>query len=125
MSGLIVPVKGFTQAVRAPANATTLYVSGLTARQADGSILGGDVRTQTRYILESLKNILAEAGGTLDDVVRTTQYLRDMKDHPQMQEVKREFFGEQLPASTSVEISRLFDDRQLIEIEATAVVKGK
>jgi enamine deaminase RidA (YjgF/YER057c/UK114 family) len=120
-----VPVRGFTQAVTAPSSGTLVFVSGLTARNADGTIVAeGDTRGQTRQIFENLKVILKEVGGTLDDVVRTVQYLKDMRDHPQMQEVKREYFGDRPPASTSVEVSRLFDERQLIEIEATAVIQA-
>lgn len=129
-----VPVRGFaeaakvpfTQAVKAPASGTLVFVSGLTARTADGTIVAeGDIRGQTRQILESLKIILAEAGGTLDDVVRTVQYLRRMEDHAGMTEVKREYFGDDPPASTSIEISRLYDPRQMIEIEATAVLPSR
>ena len=118
-----VPVRGFSQAVLAPASGRLLFVSGLTARRADGTIVAeGDIRGQTRQILENLKVILAEAGATLDDVVRTVQYFRSMDDHPGMQQVKSEYFGDRSPASTSVEVSRLYDPRQLLEIEATAVV---
>ncbi len=118
-----VPVRGFTQAVEAPAGGRLLFVSGITARRADGAIVGeGDIRAQARQVYESLRLILAEAGGTLDDVVRTTTYLRRMEDHAAMHEVKLEVFGERLPASTTVQIVRLFDERQLIEVEATAVL---
>ena len=121
-----VPVKGFTQAVKVPMNGQMVFISGLTARLADGTIAAeGDVGGQTKQIFESLKIILEEAGGSLKDVVRTVQYLRSMKDHAIMQEVKTEYFSGQNPPSTSVEISRLFDERQLIEIEATAIIGGR
>jgi 2-iminobutanoate/2-iminopropanoate deaminase len=118
-----VPVAGFSQAVRAPAAGTFIFVSGLTARRADGSIDGvGDVALQTRIILENLRTILAEAGATLSDVVRVVTYLRDMGAHEVMHAVRREFFGDTPPASTTIEVSRLFDESQLLEIEATAIV---
>jgi enamine deaminase RidA (YjgF/YER057c/UK114 family) len=118
-----VPVAGFSQAVRAPAAGTFIFVSGLTARRADGSIDGvGDVALQTRIILANLRTILAEAGATLDDVVRVVTYLRDMGAHEVMHTVRREFFGDTPPASTTIEVSRLFDESQLLEIEATAIV---
>lgn len=119
-----VPVKGFTQAVEAPRDGRLLFVSGLTARRADGTIVGeGDVRVQARQVYENLKLVLAEAGGTLDDVMRTTTYLRSMEDQPAVHEVKLEYFGDHPPASTTVQIVRLYDERQLIEVEATAVVR--
>lgn len=121
-----VPVPGFTQAVKVTTPGAMVFVSGLTARQADGTIVAeGDIRGQTRQIFENLKVILAEAGGTLQDVVRTVQYFRSMADHPGMQQVKDEYFGEHSPASTSIEIVMLYDPRQMIEIEATAVLAAR
>lgn len=122
-----VPVRGFTQAVKVGVpGATMIFVSGLTARRPDGSIASeGDIRGQTRQIFESLKSILAEAEATLADVVRTVTYLRRMEDHAGMQEVKNEFFPAGAPPSTSIEISRLYDERQLVEIEATAIVTAR
>ena len=118
-----VPVPGFTQAVEAGPGGRMLFVSGLTARVADGAIVGeGDIRVQARQVYENLRLILAEAGATLEDVVRTTTYLRRMEDQPIVHEVKLETFGEHPPASTTVQIVRLYDERQLIEVEATAVL---
>jgi len=114
------------QAVKVSPTATFVFVSGLTARAPDGSIVGeGDIRAQTRRIFENLKSVLSESGATLNDVVRVVQYVRQMSDHPQMQEIKREYFGDHRPASTTVQVSRLFDERQLLEIEATAIVGGQ
>lgn len=118
-----VPVAGFTQAVRAPSGSQFLFVSGLTARRADGEVAHvGDITGQTRQVLENLRNVLEEAGATLDDVVRIVTYLRDINDHPAMHAVRREFFGDEPPASTSVEISRLYHPDQLIELEATVAL---
>jgi enamine deaminase RidA (YjgF/YER057c/UK114 family) len=118
-----VPVPGFTQAVRVPANRDLLFVSGLTARTADGTIVAvGDIRNQTRQVLENLRTILAEVGATLDDVVRIVTYLRSADDHAIVHTIRNEYFNGQQPASTTVTVTRLFDDRQLIELEATAVL---
>lgn len=121
-----VPVAGFTQAVRAPAASQLIFVSGLTARTAQGNVADvGDITGQTRRVLTSLANILSEAGATLDDVVRMVTYLRNMEDHPAMHAVRREFFGDDPPASTTVEISRLYHPEQLIELEAIAAVPAQ
>ena len=118
-----VPVAGFTHATEAPVGARMVYVSGLTSRRGDGEVLfPGDAAAQARQIMENLKAILAERGGTLDDVVRIVTYLRNMGDHPAMHAVRREYFGDDPPASTSVEVSRLYHPDQLIEIEATAAI---
>jgi 2-iminobutanoate/2-iminopropanoate deaminase len=119
-----VPVAGFTQAVQAPAAGKLVFVSGITARNADGKIEGvGDPAAQAKRILENLRIILAEAGGSLDDVVRIVTYLRDMQHHPAVHAVRHQYFGDSPPASTTVEVSRLFDESQLVEIEATAIIR--
>lgn len=126
VSSYHVPVAGFTHAVRTPAEGTLIFISGLTARDANGEIeVDGDPEGQTRKILQSLTSILAATGGSLDDVVRIVTYLVDMRHHPVVHAVRREYFGDNPPASTTVEVSRLFDERQLIEIEATAIVSGE
>lgn len=121
-----VPVGGFTYGVRISGGGSLVFVSGLTARDERGEISPlGDPAGQTRRILRSLEGLLGEVGGTLDDVVRTVTYLVDMQHHPEVHAVRREFFGDRPPASTTVQISRLFDERQLVEIEATAVLSGQ
>lgn len=119
----VVPVAGFTQAVRAPAGSQLIFVSGVTARDEEGNVADlGDVAAQTRRVLRALTSILAEAGATLDDVVKTVTYMRNMEDHAAMHEVRREFFGDHPPASSTVEVSRLYHPDQLIEIDAIAAV---
>lgn len=123
MSSYHVPVAGFAQAVLAPAAGRMLFVSGLTARAADGSVLAvGDPAAQARVILDALRAILAEVGAGPDAVVRTVTYLVDMHHHAAVHEERLRFFGDPPPASTTVEVTRLYDPRQLLEIEATAVL---
>ncbi len=117
------PVGVFSQAVRVPAQGHVIYVSGLTARNVDGTTHApGDVRAQTRRVLDNLRVILAAGGATLDDVVRVVVYIRDMGDFKAIHEVRAEYFTQDPPASTMVEVSRLVAADMLIEIEATAVV---
>lgn len=117
------PVGVFSQAVKVSAAGHLVYVSGLTARDPAGGVVGrGDVKAQTRKILENLRTILAEAGATLDHVVKVTVYIRDMeRDFRAIHEVRAEFFKKDPPASTMVEVSRLVEPDHLIEIEAVAV----
>jgi enamine deaminase RidA (YjgF/YER057c/UK114 family) len=120
-----VPVEGFSQAIRADASGSMLFVSGLTARLADGTVAClGDPAGQTRVILSALRDILRQAGGGLQDVVRIVTYLMDINDHSTVHAVRREFFGDRPPASTTVQVTRLFDERQLLEIEATAIISA-
>jgi reactive intermediate/imine deaminase len=119
------PIGVFSPAVKVPAQGHLIYVSGLTARTADGKTHApGDVTAQTRFILENLKTILAEGGATLDDVVRVVVYIRNMNDFKAIHAVRAQYFTKDPPASTMVEVSRLVNDDMLIEIEATAVVGG-
>ena len=118
------PVGVFSQAVKVPAAGHLVFVSGLVPRPPEGGTVGrGDVRAPTRYVLESLRAILAEAGGTLEDVVKVTVFIRNMeRDFKAMHEVRAEFFPKNPPASSMLEVPRLVDPDHLIEIEAVAVV---
>jgi 2-iminobutanoate/2-iminopropanoate deaminase len=118
-----VPVAGFTQFVVAEPGTEMVFISGLTARQADGSVGAvGDAAAQTDLILASMQRMMEAAGGSLDDVVRIVTYLTDIEDHHAMHQVRRKYFGENPPASTSVQVVRLFHPDQLVEIEATAIL---
>ena len=117
-----IPVPGFSHAVLAPAG-RLLFVSGLTARDEAGTIVGeGDPEAQVRQILHQLGVILADAGASLDDVMQCHTYARDIGSWPAVEAGFRDAFGDTWPTSTFVEVSRLYDDRQLVEIDAVAVV---
>lgn len=119
--GLSVPISHYSDAVRA---GNTIYVSGQASLDANGNLVGrGDVVAQTRQTLENMKTVLAAAGATLDDVVKVTVYLANRDDRPKVNEVRKEYFKANRPASTLIEISRFAIEGMLIEIEAIAVVK--
>jgi reactive intermediate/imine deaminase len=116
------PLGAYSQAVEVTGLARMLYVSGLTAREPDGSVYGvGDVRAQTERVLDSLAAILETAGGSLQDVVRVV-YVRDITQWPAVHEVRSRYFRVDPPASSMVEVSRLVHEDLLIEIEATAAL---
>jgi 2-iminobutanoate/2-iminopropanoate deaminase len=113
----------FAQATTVEAAGRIVFVSGMTARCADGTIAGiGDVAEQTRQVLENIQAALAQAGGTLADVCRLDVYVRDIADFDRIHAVRALYFTEPLPASTMVEVSRLAHPDYLIEINAIAVV---
>lgn len=113
----------FSQATTIEATGRLVFVSGMTARRPDGSIAGaGDVREQTRQVLENVKAAVEAAGGTLADVCRVDVYVRNMEDFAKIHEVRAQYFTEPLPASTMVEVSKLAHPDYLIEISAIAVV---
>lgn len=88
---------------------------------ATGEIVQGDIKAQTRQVLENLKAILEMAGSTLANVVKTTVYMRDLKEFGEMNEVYAGYFIESAPARTTVEVSRLPRDVR-IEIDAVGLL---
>ena len=100
-----------------------IFASGQVARNAQGQTVGvGDIKVQTRQVLENLKAVLEEGGATLDDVVKVTVFVTNVAEHfSQIHEVRAEFWGKDYPASTLVEVSALANPDFLIEIEAVAV----
>lgn len=119
-----VPIDGFSQIIVGGPSGQTLYVSGLTSRDADGTIVGvGDMAAQARQILVNMMNILQAAGATLDDVVQIRTYVTDITLWDAIDSVWRGYWGDVWPASTLVQIDRLFDPRMMIEMEAVARVE--
>jgi len=99
------------------------FLSGFTSRDEQGNVHGiGDIRAQTRRVCEMLRNVVQQAGGQLSDIVRVDVYTVDITHFGAIHEVRREFFPANPPASTMVQISRLVDERSLIEINAIAVL---
>ena len=97
-----------------------IFVSGTSARRADDSIAGEDIRTQTRSVIENIRDILAAAGASLADVVEVSTFLVSMDDFGGYNEVYGEFFGYQGPARTTVAVAALPHPQLLIEIKAVA-----
>ena len=113
----------FSSGVKA-APGETLYISGQLARDDTLQLIGkGDIRAQTRQVLENIKKVLARAGGTVDDIVKVTVFVKDMSQFREIHDVRLEYFREEhLPASTMVQVSAFTLPDALIEIEAVAVL---
>lgn len=117
------PKGTFSQAVRA---GNLIYTTGLTARDVTGKIIGkGDVRVQARQVFENIKNILASQGATMDDVVKRTIYMRDIKQLPEVYKVMSEYFTNpsSFPACSCIQPANLADPDYLVEVEVVAAVK--
>ena len=115
----------FSQAVEADRGGRLVFISGMTARRADGTIAGvGDVEAQTRQVCENLKAAVEAAGGTLADICRVDVYVRNMEHFDVIHRVRREYFPPPAPASTMVEVNKFTSPDYLIEINAIAVVPG-
>ncbi len=104
----------------------TLYISGQLGRDDDLRLDGkGDIKVQTRRVLENIGKVLSRAGGTFDDIVKVTVFIKDMSQFREIHDVRLEFFNEEhLPASTMVAVSGFTLPDALIEIEAVAVIGG-
>jgi 2-iminobutanoate/2-iminopropanoate deaminase len=98
------------------------YSSGQIPLTAAGELVEGDIKEQTNQVFENLKAVLAAAGTSLDKVVKTTVFMKDMNDFVDMNEVYAQHFGEHKPARSAVEVARLPKDVK-VEIEVIALVK--
>ena len=97
-----------------------IFVSGqIPIDPATSQVVGDDVAAQTERVLKNLAAILEAAGASLDQVLKTTVYLRDLNDFGKMNEVYARFFGAQPPARATVQVARLPRDVS-VEIEAVA-----
>jgi 2-iminobutanoate/2-iminopropanoate deaminase len=105
-------------------NKTLLLLSGQIAVDESGSLVGkGDMTAQANYIFNQIGTMLAAHGATFADVVNVRTYLTDMDQIAEYGAARRPRFNKDaMPTSTTVEVSRLFVDGALIEIEVTAVV---
>lgn len=98
-----------------------VYLSGqIPLDPVTGQTVSGDIAEQTERVLENLKAVLEAAGSSLDQVLKTTVFLKDMAEFPVMNEVYARYFTANPPARATVEVARLPRDVR-VEIEAIAV----
>jgi len=112
------PIGPYNQAVK---SGHLLYTSGqIPIDPTTGEMVPGGIREQAIQVLENLKSVLEAAGCTLDDVVKTTVFLADMADFPELNTIYAEYFGEDnAPARSTVQVAAL-PKGALVEIEAIA-----
>lgn len=102
----------------------TIYVSGHVSQDADGNVVGeGDMAAQTRQVFASIEAVLAEAGATMEDVVKITTYITDMTRYAEFSAVRAEVFPNAGMASATVAGAELVRPEFLVEVE-TIAVKG-
>jgi len=99
-----------------------LFISGQVARPFEGGtgIVGNDEYEQTKQIFSRIDCIVKAAGGTMDDLVKMTIYVVDIRNNTEVWRARREFFTGDFPASTLVEVRSLAKPEVLVEIEAVA-----
>ncbi len=113
------PVGPYSQAV---SYGEFIYSSGQVGLNSEGKFVSDDVQDQTKQTLENLKSILEDNGSSLENVIKTTVYLRDMNDFKPMNEIYAKYFGSSLPARSTVAVVGLPLDAK-VEIEVIAFKK--
>ena len=112
------PIVGYSRAVKA---GPMIIVSGTTATEADGRIVGhGQMYTQAHQAIANIAEVLERAGAKLSDVVRTRMFVTDISRFSDIARAHKEAFGENPPAATCVEVKALAHPDLMFEIEVDA-----
>jgi 2-iminobutanoate/2-iminopropanoate deaminase len=109
----------YAQAVKA---GNMLFTSGQIPLLPSGELLTGPIQEQTHQVFKNLQAVLAEAGASLNDVVKATVFIADMNQFGEINEVYAQYFGDHKPARSTVQVARLPRDVG-VEIDLIAVVK--
>lgn len=99
-----------------------VFVSGTTATDDDGNIVGNTSYEQSKFILEKIERSLQAVGAEMRHVVRTNMYVTDASQWEGVGRAHNEFFAETRPVSTLVEVSALIGEQYLVEIAVDAVI---
>ncbi len=112
------PIGPYSQAMQF---GNLIFTSGQISLNSEGIISPEDIAGQTRIVIGNLKKILESEGSSLDKVIKTTVFLKDMNEFSLMNEVYGEFFGDNPPARSTIEVARLPKDAR-VEIELIAFI---
>jgi len=100
-----------------------VHLKGQVALDRDGRIVGkDDMRAQTRQVLENIRDVLVAIGGRMEDVLSLTHYVTDISAFAGAGDIRREFFREPYPVTTTVQVAALYDPDLVIEIAAVAEI---
>ncbi len=111
---------GYSQAVRV---GNLLFISGQISENSKGEIIGKeDFEEQVRQVFENLRAILKAEGGSIDDIVKITVHLTDMKNLGKFREIRSDYFKKDYPASTLIAVKDLVMKELMIEIDAIAAL---
>ena len=114
------PVGPYSQAVAAESSGLVFLAGQIAINPATGELVKSGISDETRRVLKNIKAVLEKAGTSLDRVVKTTVFISDINDFGEMNKVYAEFFPENPPARSCVEVSKLPKDVS-VEIEAIAL----
>ncbi len=114
-------IVGYSRAVRI---GSTIEITGTVAADENGNVVGiGDPYAQTKFILQKIEKVLAQAGATMNDVVRTRMFVTDISQWKEYGRAHSEIFQIIKPCTSMIEISKLIEPEYMIEIEATAIIE--
>ena len=104
--------------------AKLIFLAGQVSVDMSGDLVGsGDIALQTRTVMENLKKVLEGAGASLGDVIKLNTYVTNMAEYQERtRDIRREYFPQDFPASTLVEVKSLAHPEFMVEIEAIAAV---
>ena len=118
--------KGYANGVAA--SGRMLFIAGMIGWDAQGVFHSDDFAAQVRQALQNVADVLREAGGKPENIVRMTWYVTDKREYlaagKEIGQAFREIIGSYNAAMTAVEVKALIEDRAKVEIEATAVIPG-
>ena len=101
----------------------TVYVSGQGPLDPQGNLVGeGDMAAQSRQVFANIRAVLAEAGATMDDVVKITSFITDTGRYAEYSAARAQAFPNHVPASSTVTVADLVLPGMLVEVEAIAVL---
>jgi 2-iminobutanoate/2-iminopropanoate deaminase len=116
------PFGAFSMAV-VQGDGRIVHLKGQVALDRGGAVVGaGDMRAQTRQVLENIRTVLAAFGGTMADIVSLTHYVTDIGAFMTTGDIRREFFAAPFPVTTTVEIASLYRPELVVEITAIAEI---
>ena len=120
--------KGYSQAsIIDLGNSQMIIISGQVPFDINGNLVGkGDLGKQTEQVFSNIKSILIESGGTMDNLVKIGIYMTDISQLPTFRDVRNKFINISYPpTSTLVQVSKLFRDDVLLEVDAMAIISKK
>ena len=104
----------------------TIFVSGLVSRDKVGNVIGkGDMAAQIKQVFANIQTALAAAGATMADIVKRQTFTTDIDEFFRHVDVRQKYFGEALPTSSTIGVSRLSHPDFMVEVEAFAVIEDR
>lgn len=115
--------RSYVQGLKISDGQSLIFISGQIARGEDDVVYApDDLEQQARYIFTNIKKLVNEAGGTLRNVVKIVAYVTTLEAYGSYNTIRREFFGDHLPTSSTLQVTSLVTPGCVIEIEAIAVL---